>query len=187
MADVSILSIAASLLYLLVAFVLSSAALTARLRSQQPWHVRAWTVLAILLVILAAIRVFDVEDTIREHLRESLRALQLYDARRSYQSVIAAGIFALGVAGFIWWFTGLVRKTTGRRNFATIFAASAGGAMILLSAIRITSLHAIDGLLYGPLKLNWFADLGLVLFLAGCALYYLHIVRLVNPAHGSRR
>ncbi len=48
--------------------------------------------------------------------------------------------------------------------------------MIGLMMLRIISLHMIDRLLFGPLKLNWVFDIGSTLAVLAAALYYIAIV-----------
>jgi hypothetical protein len=43
-------------------------------------------------------------------------------------------------------------------------------------ALRIASLHMIDALLYGPLKLNWVIDIGGSLVVLVAAIYYVQLV-----------
>jgi hypothetical protein len=46
--------------------------------------------------------------------------------------------------------------------------------------LRVISLHAIDALLYGPIKLNWVIDLGTSLIVLSAAAYYTRYTRLVR-------
>ena len=53
----------------------------------------------------------------------------------------------------------------------------AGALMLGLLILRFVSLHAIDRLLYGSLKLNWVGDIGAscaILLAAGC---YVSLIR----------
>jgi len=65
----------------------------------------------------------------------------------------------------------------GRRNVARLAAVLAACAMLFLMALRAISLHPIDALLYGPLKLNWIVDLGASFLVLGSAIHYTRIVR----------
>jgi hypothetical protein len=52
--------------------------------------------------------------------------------------------------------------------------------MLLLLALRIVSLNAVDAVLFGPLKVNWITDIGASVFVIAAALYY---VRLLLARH----
>jgi hypothetical protein len=49
--------------------------------------------------------------------------------------------------------------------------------MLFLVILRVISLHMIDRLLFGPLKLNWIGDIGASLVVLGAAIYYMKLVR----------
>ena len=53
-----------------------------------------------------------------------------------------------------------------------VLAGLACAAMILLILLRLVSLHMLDALLYRGPRLNWFADIGATLAVAGLARHY---------------
>ena len=176
----SSLSLAASGFYLLVICAAVIAMLTARRNRQQKWHVRGWLMLALLFLVLAIMRILDVEDLLREELRETLRSQGSYGERRGFQRPLAAGVLAIAALVGFWWFYRTARTIRGRRNVAVTIGLANGAAMVLLVMLRLISLSPVDALLYGPIKLNWIVDLGLGLSVVVSALAYVRIV-------GSRR
>jgi hypothetical protein len=129
-------------------------------RRQVRWHLLGWAALALLFTLLAVMRVFAVEDLLREELRLVLRAEGSYDNRRVFQGpVFAALIIAAAAIGGFWTYYAS-RTIRGRRNIAAMAAIASGCALLFLLVLRLVSLHSVDQLLYGPLKLNWIIDLG---------------------------
>jgi hypothetical protein len=59
--------------------------------------------------------------------------------------------------------------------------------MIGLIILRLISLHALDQLLFGSLKLNWVGDLGAAAAVFGSALYYILLLRNLLPAADKRK
>jgi len=100
-----------------------------------------------------------------------------YAERRAFQSAIVAAILFVGAMLAGWRYYRVVRMIRGRRNIATTIARGCALAMILL-ALRLISLHAIDAMLYaGPVRLNWIIDIGASLLVMGSAIAYWRIVR----------
>ncbi len=173
----SLLSIIAAAFYLLVVLAVGAAGVRAGAAGQPNWHRAAWFGLAALFVLLALWRVLALEEIVRAELRDSLRGSGAYEMRRSYQSIIASALVALaGIAGFAaaWRARAFMR---GRRNLALLAALAAGGGLVLLVAFRLVSFHWVDALLYGPLKLNWFADIGLSVAVMFAAVFYVRLLR----------
>ncbi len=173
----SMLSLAASGIYGLVMLACIVAAVTARQHRQPSNHWWTWAALALLFVVLMAVRLGGVEEWLRATLRETLRADGDYRDRRSIQAPIVAAILViagLGTLGFLYQAT---RRLAGRRNLARLAAVIAALAMVFLIALRMASLHMIDALLYGPVKLNWVIDLGASLTVIAAAFYYTRLVR----------
>lgn len=143
-------------------------------------HKLAWAGLAVLFVLLLVFRIMNAEAMIREYFRACLWAAGDYERRRDFQRPIVAGLIL--VAGFsgLWWITLIYRSLTDRRNLAVLLALSAGAGMVVLLAMRLVSLHAIDALLYGPAKLNWVADAGLSCIVASAAIYYSKVFRVAG-------
>lgn len=149
----------------------------AGVRNQQAWHRRSWLFLAGLFALLIAFRILNAEELLRDSLREAFRLEHAYDQRRDLQRHLAAGVIAIAAMAALWWLLRIARSINGRRNFAVVVALAGGLGMLVLIALRLISMHSFDALLYGPTKLNWFADIGLSCLVAGAAMYYVRIVR----------
>ena len=173
----SILSLTAAAIYVVVTIACLIAAGVAKNRRQPLRHGRIWVAIAVAFVALAAVRVTGLEDLLRESLREALRADAAYADRRAVQRPLAAIALAgvsLGAMILLWRQS---RSVRGRRNVALLVATGATMVMGLLIALRIISLHQVDSLLYGPLKLNWAIDLGASALVLGSAALYVRLVR----------
>lgn len=172
----STLSLIAAAYYGWVAACCLLAMATANGRKQVRWHGVSWLLLALLFTGLALMRVFAIEDLLREELRLLLRIEGTYDDRRALQGPVFAGLFitAAAIAGF--WAYRITRAMNGRRNFAAAFANAGGCCLVFLLLLRIVSLHSVDQLLYGPLKLNWVIDLGTSTVVLVCAVQYWRVV-----------
>lgn len=173
----SILNLAASGIYGCVLIMCLAAAITARGSRQLPGHVWTWLVLALFFAALVPLRLFEIEETVRDSLRAALRAEGNYRERRDIQGPIVAAIIMLVGAGALALLYRTTRNVRGRRNVARVAALVAALAMLVLITLRMISLHAIDALLYGPVKLNWVIDLGASLTVLGAAAYYTRLVR----------
>lgn len=170
--QVSYLSLAAAGVYILVTATLVVAASTASSTGQKPAHRIAWLGLALVFATFVFLRLLNLEEAMRAELRQVLIADRMYDHRRDIQRPIAAAAIALfGVAGIVGAYV-LSGLRESRRDLAVGIGVAAGIGLIGLAALRILSLHAIDVLLYGPLKLNWFADLGLAMVAGIAAMSY---------------
>jgi len=185
----STLSLIAAALYAVVAVMCVAALVTSLSNRQQAVHWKSWAALALLFAALVGLRMLNLEEIVRGELREWLLASDSYDQRRAIQGPVAFAIVALATATGFFWIYRKVRSAHGRRNLAVIAAQAAGLAMLCLIALRIVSFSALDKLLFGPLRLNWIADIGTSAFVAGCAAYYVLIVRqgAQSSAGGSAR
>lgn len=173
----SMLSVAASGIYGLVLLACVGAVLTARQHRQPASHWWTWSALALLFAVLMAVRLGGFEEWLRATLREAMRAEGDYHERRSIQAPIVAAILVVAGIGTFGFLYGATRRLAGRRNLARLVAVVASTAMMFLIALRMASLHMIDALLYGPVKLNWVVDLGASLTVMGAALSYTQLVR----------
>ena len=173
---ISSLSLVVSVLYFFVVIAAGAAAANAGRRSQQFWHLRGWIILVALFCVLIALRLLDGEEIIRDNLREILRSDTRYESRRDFQRPLVAGLVAIAAVGGFFWIYRVGRRVKGRRNIAVMLALACGAAMVFLVALRMISLHAIDAVLYGPLKLNWVADVGLSCAIVAAACFYAWIV-----------
>lgn len=173
----SVMSLIASGFYCCVVMACVAAALTAQRFRQAPGHWRTWVLLALLFGGLAVLRLIDFEDWFRGALREQLRAGAGYGERRSFQAPLVAAMLAIAGAGAFALLYRVTRHLRGRRNIARLVGNFAAFGMIFLLCLRLASLHAIDALLFGPLKLNWVLDMGASLAVLLAAGYYVRIVR----------
>lgn len=171
------LSLAASGIYVLVVAACVLATSSAIRERQQAWHIRTWLALAALFAGLVLMRLFDVEEVLRDALRDFLRYEHSYGERRNFQRPIASAIIALAALGAFVWFYRATRAIRGRRNIAAMAALAGGSAMVVLIILRLVSLSPVDSLLYGPLKLNWIGDIGLSVLVLGAGAFYSRIVR----------
>jgi len=120
-----------------------------------------WLVIGAMFVMLAFSRLTGFEEALRESLRFELRVTHQYEERRSLQRPIAAFAVALvGVLGLVLAYR-TAQRLKGPANLAAITAVASAIAMVGLVCLRLISLSPVDKLLYGPLKLNWIADIGL--------------------------
>lgn len=172
----SVFSLIAACFYAAVVASCLVALIPSLRRRQARWHVWGWSAMAVLFVTLAAFRVFALEELLREELRDLLRGRGAYDDRRAIQGPIFAALFvsAAFLGGF--WAVRTARTISGRRNIAMAIAIGCGCTLILLNMLRIVSLHSVDTLLYGPLKLNWVIDLGASALVLACGVYYWRVV-----------
>jgi UDP-N-acetylmuramyl pentapeptide phosphotransferase/UDP-N-acetylglucosamine-1-phosphate transferase len=181
----SMLSLVAAAAYVAVAVACLLGATLARRHRQPPAHWRTWIVIALVFLLLAAMRGSGLEELIRQSLRDLLRLEGVYYERRSYQRWLAVAVI-LGISGLfaagLWW---QLRKTRARRSTALLAAQASTLVMVMLVSLRIVSLHQVDQLLYGPIKLNWFADLGASLATFAAAVIYVRV--LVGSGKGGRR
>ena len=132
--------------------------------------------MALLFAALAVMRLYGVEEALRDNMRFALYLDGLYDERRSYQRPVAAAVVGLIGLGLLFWIYTVFRALRGRRNVAVMVACVSGFTMIGLVILRLISLSPVDALLYGPVKLNWFVDLGSSLLVLASAGYYARLV-----------
>lgn len=172
----SILGWIAAALYALVVLACLWAAATARAKQQPAAHLRSWVVLALFFAVLIYLRVNNLEEVWRDELRESLRQTDEYGDRRGIQVPLTVGIIVATALGALAWTYFQVRVAGSRRSQTLIAAQLAAGAMVILIGLRMVSFHALDQLLYGPLKLNWIIDLGVAAAVIASAVYYNRLV-----------
>lgn len=153
------------------------AALAALRAHEKRWHGTAWLAVGALFAGLVYARVTALEETMRADLRAVLRAGGSYDDRRDLQNIVIALLLVMGAAIGSWLAYRAVRAARRRRDRAVVIAMGAGASLAALMILQLISLHWIDAVLYGPLKLNWFIDVGLALSVVAAALYYVRKVR----------
>lgn len=173
----TLLSLAASGVYALVVIICAAAAGTAVHHRQLSGHWRTWLIIGLFFGVLILLRLVAAEEWLRDYLRSSLRAAGDYNDRRSVQApIVAAIIGTVGAGAFLLCYR-WIRVVRGRRNIARVAGVVAALSMVFLIGLRLASLHPIDALLYGPLKLNWVIDLGASLVVIGAGIYYIRLVR----------
>lgn len=185
----SLLSFAAAGFYALVVIACLAAAYVARDQKQQIWHFQVWIAVSALFVFFIVSRILGLEETLRADLRGWLRAEDMVEDRRVMQGAFIAGAIALLAAAGLYAVYLVSRRIQGRRNIAAAIAGGCGLGMLGLIALRTISLHAMDRLLYGPLKLNWVGDLGASAAIIAAAAYYVWLIRIPKrpPANGPKR
>lgn len=142
-----------------------------------PTHWQTWLILAMLFGVLAVLRFYAVEEILRDSLRAHLRTQGTYGDRRNVQAPLVAMLLAITGATVFALLYRWSRVLRGRRNLARMVAVTAALGMLFLMTVRLASLHALDALLYGPVKLNWIVDLGASATVLGAAVYYVRLVR----------
>ena len=165
----SLFSFFAAAVYLLVAGLCAQAFVTGRRLDRINRKSLWWAIFALLFVLLAALRLSGLEEYWRNGTRNLLRKDGIYEIRRDVQaplSVIAilccAALVALTVRSHL-------RTRVGSPYRIIAYARFAAACLCGLVVLRVISFHAIDTLLYGPLKLNWVIDLGASLVIGLCA------------------
>lgn len=151
-------------------------------RQQQGSHARSWGLIALFFTLLVILRLFDLEELWRTELRDWSRASETYGDRKGIQLPLTIGIVVIaGIAAFAWVVRSM-RMAQGRRNIALAAAQLGALAMFILIVLRMISFSTLDKILYGPAKLNWVGDLGATALVAGCAIFYVVVVR--SPPRG---
>ena len=168
----STLSLIAAAFYALVLAASLFACRAGQVQRQQSWQVLSWAAIAAFFFLMALSRVLNIEEALRADLRAWLQVQDLREGRRSYQGAVIAVVLALFAAFGLYTAYHVSRRISGRRNIAVAVAIASCGVMVGIIAMRSISLHAMDTLLYGPLKLNWIGDLGASAVVLGAAVYY---------------
>jgi len=182
-----LLSLTATGLYLAVGAVcLYAAVSTGREGASRPGRA-IWLAIAALFVILAASRMLNAEDRVRDLMRVWLNAGIGYEARRTIQGPIAATVLALsGLAGIALLLGFRPTRSGARVERALLWATRASAAMLVLVALRLISFHPVDAILYQPLRLNWVFDIGLTALVGIAALAHAHPWRIREVGRRSR-
>lgn len=175
--SISMLSLVAAAYYVLVALACMLACGTASHYRQPRWYRDVWLALAILFLVLIALRGLGIEEWARDALRDVLRSGGSYGDRRSTQGIVASIVLVIVAAAGLLWLYRAASSFRGRRNVVSLVALASGSAMALLVLLRLISLHMIDRALYGPLKINWIGDIGTSTLVLVCAIYYAKLVR----------
>lgn len=185
--EISLFSLIACIFYAVASGASLRAAIAARSKGQQTWHFRTWIFATVLFALLIISRLLGFEEILREDLRDWLGSEGLTDNRRAIQGPIIAVViivFSALAMGTVYW---VAQRLSGRRNIAVAIGLSACGVMLATIAARTVSLHALDRLLNGPLKLNWVGDMGATVAVAGAAIVYVWVIGQKPAARASRR
>ncbi len=169
------LSMIAAAVYALVALACLLAAFSVGKAGVHSRHRRNWLLIAAFFAFLFFLRGLLIEDMAESLIRSALQSGGLYSSRRGLQALTAIVMIAAVLTGFSVWLFKRLRQARGRRGKAVLVAQCASIGMVLLVLVRLVSFHPIDALLYGPLKLNWIADLGLALIVTTSALYHRNV------------
>ncbi len=173
----SAFSLVAAMLYVIVASAAMLAVSRAMIQRQVKWHRWVWMAVFATFMVLALLRVLNVEDWLRNDLRTAFYDKNMYENRRIVQAPLTAVLLLVSAALPAGLLYGVAKGVNGRRNVAALGALVATGGMIFLYVLRLVSLHSVDALLYGPFKLNWLIDIGLSLAALACALRYRSVVQ----------
>lgn len=168
----STLSLLGSVAYLGAMAAAAAAAWSGHQHSRPHLEIRHWVIMAGFLLILAAMRYWQVEEVLRQDLRKILISDGLYQGRRAFQSVLAVLCLVSGVIAAIFFVQRLLGTRRGLLLRLVWWSRLAMLGMAGLIALRLISLHAIDALLYGGFRLNWVLDLGMTGVMGGAALIY---------------
>lgn len=151
----------------LVAIVLCIAAARTAVRHRGPVsHTALWSGLATLYVLMIVSCLVDFEERWHASVRHLMNAGYGEGVRLFWQPLVA--VLAIGFAASAAFL--LMRRATpampanARRGLR--LAEMAGSAFVLLVALRLISLHAIDAVLYGGPHINRVIDPGLTLLVA---------------------
>lgn len=183
------LNLIASFCYVVVTALCGHAALQVRGLGDYPGRQKAissWALCGTLFLILSVMRALNLEEVLRDLLRESLLLAGDYRERRDLQAPLAAAAVVVTLV-----FAGLAFRAGGdRRRRSTIAVRAARLAsvgMIGLLGLRLISLHAVDRLLYRGPHLNWLFDIGATLCVGGAAWIYPQLVQAEKSTSRSVR
>lgn len=179
-----LLALTAVIFYFVVAVLCVRALLAARRGHggirPPAFHARVWLIASLVFIAAAISRYFGIEEDLRIWLRGGLRAEDLYQERRDFQSIIASVVIVVaalaGMAGFALMLRSGVLQRTGPSRIVAIAGLACAG-MVLLALLRLVSLHMIDALLYRGPRLNWFIDIGTTVITGWMAVTYVPALR----------
>lgn len=123
---------------------------------------RTWTAVAVIFVALAVWRLTNGEALVQDMVRTWTRKDGIYDDRHVFQVPVTLGAVLI-IAGLVW----LAQQSSGVGRAGK--ALSVALVMVVFTAVRATSLHAVDAILYesvGPIHINYLVDLGLTALVA---------------------
>lgn len=132
-----------------------------------------WLAGAAIFAGLAALRISNLEDRLRESAREWVRVSGIYSERAELQLPLVLAVCLIGL-GIFALFVRLWRRTRpGSRARLVLYSRFALLALVPLYGLRLVSLHQIDRVLYdGPLRINWLLEGVIWLTVGGCSTIY---------------
>jgi hypothetical protein len=155
-----------NLSYLAALSYLATAVLALVAGARHRAALQRWILVAVAFVMLAAWRLADGEALLQDRVRTWTRNSGTYDDRHVFQVPVTLGaVLILALIVWLGWGT----RRAGRPGQALCATA----IMLVFTAVRAVSLHAIDAILYhsiGPVHVNYLIDLGLTAVVAGLAL-----------------
>lgn len=172
------MDLAGGVLLLVAAGLSAGAAVSAGRRGGTSGSIRLWQVAAAFLLLAAVYRAVGAEHYLTDRLRAAATGEGWYGDRRIGQALITSVGVVVSAAAF--W-TGLRYLASWRVRLAAISLIG----YVVLSVVRLVSLHIVDSLLYrslGPIHANWLFELVLVGTLSACA-----VATILQPERPERR
>ena len=132
-----------------------------------------WLAAAAVFAGLAAFRIGQVEERLRDFAREVSQADGVYELRAEVQVplVILTGLAGLGMMVLfvrLWR-----RERPGSRARLVLLSRFALLGLVPLFGLRLVSLHQVDYVLYsGPLRINWLIEGAICAAVGGSAAVY---------------
>lgn len=172
------LDLAGSVLLFVAAGLSAGASVSARRRGGTFGNIRLWRVAAAFLLLAGVYRAVGAEHYLTDRLRAAATGEGWYGDRRIGQALITS--VGVVVSAAVFWM-GLRYRANWRVRLAAISLIG----YVVLSMVRLVSLHMVDGLLYrsmGPIHANWLFELALVGTLCACA-----VATILQPERPERR
>ena len=132
-----------------------------------------WLAAAAVFAGLAAFRIGQIEDRLRDFARDASKADGVYELRAEVQVplVVLAGLVGLGMMFLLvrlWR-----RERPGSRARLVLLSRFALLGLVPLFGLRLVSLHQVDYVLYsGPVRINWLIEGAICAAVGGSAAVY---------------
>lgn len=171
----SFTDMAALAVYMVIAFLCIAAAFAGSASFRPAAETRSWAICSIFFVSLQAVRLFSLEESTREFLRNYSRVRGEYEQRAALQEPLVTLVLLAGVALVVLLWISWPRNSRSQRTRLVRLSQFAILAFAPLYALRIISLHSVDQILYagGPLRVNWVLEAALGSIVAGCSALYI--------------
>lgn len=131
---------------------------------------KVWLFAAVAFAGFGVLGLSGLETALQDALRNQLLLDGDYAVRREFQTpATVVALLAIAASfGLVFW---RLHSEPQQQRFAPHrVAILAVMAIAGVSVLRLISLHAVDALLYGPLKLNWAVELGAPVFAIAASL-----------------